>query len=277
MKKHPVDDFFKSKLSNLEKQPSSEAWSRIAREQKTKERKIAVWVWYAAASITVATMAGYLAWQGSADESQYLSMETGATKVNKTADSALPAFGDTADGKDSVTPALKVGEIAPLSDKNVANTKKVKAVNQEVIKSERSGLPIERVVESTKALEIAVTDIKKDDHSPEIIKSAVLPEIPKGNALQNTLASREPEIKEENRTIMVTVKTAENDSNEKSKTSRFTKVFRQLKNARAGDPVDWQEVGFNPKNIVAKVDERIRDKEEEISEKYQNIKQRTKL
>jgi hypothetical protein len=68
----------------------------------------------------------------------------------------------------------------------------------------------------------------------------------------------------------------ENESNEKSKSSRFAKVFRQLKNARAGEPVDWQEIGFNPKDVIAKVDGRGRSRDEEGSEKYQNTK-RTKL
>jgi hypothetical protein len=46
----------------------------------------------------------------------------------------------------------------------------------------------------------------------------------------------------------------EEDSLMQPKTSRFTRVFRQLKNARAGEKVNWDEVGFNPKAVLARLD-----------------------
>jgi hypothetical protein len=41
--------------------------------------------------------------------------------------------------------------------------------------------------------------------------------------------------------------------------------------------VDWEEVGFNPKSLVAKVDDHLRNGEEKVSEKYHNLKEKTKL
>ena len=270
MRKHPVDDLFKSKLSNWEKQPSSRAWARIAQEQKTKDRKLGLWVWYAAASIVVATMVGYLVWPGT-DESQYLSME----KVSETADVPSPVSTDTTQKKVPVMPIEKAVESMEVPAVRLAGKSEVKAENKSDA-NDKSNFYAQTEIKGIKEEEIAVLEIQKEDHTKDV-KAMNTPEFSKENGLQTALALREPEVKEENRTIVVNVKVPENEFDDKSKTSKFTRVFRQLKNARAGDPVDWQEIGFNPRNIVAKVDERIRDKEEVISEKYQNIKQRTKL
>ena len=270
MKKHPVDDLFKSKLSDWEKQPSSGAWARIAKEQKTKDLKLGLWVWYAAASIVVATMAGYLLWPG-AGESQYLSMG----KVAETADVPLQVSSDTTQKKVPVMPIEKAAESMEVPVVRFAGKSKVKAESRSD-ESDKSDFYTQTEIKGVKEEEIAVLEIQKEDHTKNI-EAVNTPDFSKENGLQAALALREPEVKEENRTIVVNVKIPENEFNDKSKASKFTRVFRQIKNARAGDPVDWQEIGFNPRDIVAKVDERIRDKEEVISEKYQNIKQRAKL
>jgi len=266
MKKHPVDDLFKSKLSNWEKQPSSEAWSRIAGEKKNSERKIGIWLWYAAASILVATTAGYLVWQGNARQSAQIENSIAKTDQLKNAD--LP-ISDAVAAKDSANDIEKSPEIKNFEEAVAADIKSesnIPVVSDEPEKQPESEI---KIVENER---VAVVPIVKDVVQPE---STVSESLKKEALPQIAFASNKPEVKEDNRTIVVNVVAEEME--EKPKTSRFTKVFRQLKNVRAGDPVDWQEVGFNPKDIVAKVDDRIRNTEGEISEKYQNIKHKTKL
>jgi hypothetical protein len=80
---------------------------------------------------------------------------------------------------------------------------------------------------------------------------------------------------EPTRTIVVTVETDEPEN--QPKVSKFSRVFRQLKNARAGERVDWEEVGFNPRDLFAKADDRFKHKEEKHSDKDQTSRQHQTL
>jgi len=267
MKKHPVDDLFRNKLKDLERQPSDMAWARIAARHQKPERRLGGWVWYAAAGIVVVLLSGYLVWQQQqVPDNGNMAVVTGKAESPET----KTVSQDTLKQADR-----PVDEAA--SDRNIASYEKPSAnvqktaVLQKGTRIQKAPYPIIKGADlgtdqpqSFRTEEIAVNTIKSD----------LKPEPVKTNITQPQLALNES--KEENRTIVVNVEVPEED-NEKPRQSRFTKVFRQLKNVRAGDPVDWQDVGFNPKIIVARVDETIRDKEESISEKYQNIKQKTKL
>ena len=270
MKKHPVDDLFKSKLSGLEKQPSSSAWTRIAKEQKTQSRRVGMWVWYAAASFVVAVMTGYLVWQ----ESQKIVTESTIAKTEKLEDFNSSISEDTL--KVSKFPAEKEEEkqiaiVEPVESKQTI--KRSSEVKVDINKDLKMSAPvIEPEIGNLNNLKIEeISGIAPDDIKMNVSKS-ISPTIEKELSVAPSLV----ESNEENRTIVVKVEMPENESGEKVKSSRFSKVFRQLKNVRAGDPVDWQEVGFNPKNIIAKVDGRIRGKGDDNVERDQNSK-RTKL
>ena len=267
MKKHPVDDLFRNKLKDLERQPSAMAWTRIAARHQKPERRLGGWIWYAAAGIVVVLLSGYLVWQ-----QQQVPDNGNLAVVTRKAESlkAKAVSHDTLKQTDR-----PVDEAA--SDRAIASYEKPSVIVQKPSVFQK-GTTTQKVQHSvTKDTDLG-TDQPESFHTDEIavntIKSDLKPEPVKTNITQPQLALNES--KEENRTIVVNVEVPEED-NEKPRQSRFTKVFRQLKNVRAGDPVDWQDVGFNPKIIVARVDETIRDKEESISEKYQNIKQKTKL
>lgn len=278
MKKHPVDDLFKRKLSDVEKQPSAGAWARIQNEQINNGRRFAGWIWYAAASIIIAIMTGYVVWQEWQKDSQNFTVEKTIAIAKKYNVQKVISSAEPLKHEDSST--IKVEAEIPVAAviKNKIMQKSVDSdelalVNKATLKAdlkdkiEVRSTEIEQLI--SKSFEVSPIN------TPQSIASSVQLDIEKEIAPQKALASIEE--KQENRTIVVNVDEPESDSNEKHKSSRFTKVFRQLKNVRAGEPVDWKDMGFNPKTIVAKVDERIRDKEEVISEKYQNIKGRTKL
>jgi hypothetical protein len=72
------------------------------------------------------------------------------------------------------------------------------------------------------------------------------------------------------------VETGPSEADDKPRGSRFSRVFRQLKNARAGEKVDWDEVGFNPKDLVARVDDRLRNRDDKNPQK-DHPKDKTKL
>ncbi|TDE12350.1 hypothetical protein [Dyadobacter psychrotolerans] len=267
MKKHPVDDLFKGKLADLERQPSDSAWKRIEAKQKKSERRLAGWIWYAAAGVAVVLLSGYLVWQ-----QQQLSGSDGIAVISGKADSLsnkVISPDSSKEGDLNVDQAVSGREISSIQKPSKVEERS--DLPQRIAIAQKTQLPASKEVRQEL---VPPVDMPANEIAVNNIKTDLEPEPVKTNISQPMVALNEN--KEENRTIVVKVEVPEED-NEKHKTSRFTKVFRQLKNARAGDPVDWKDVGFNPKTIVARVDETIRDKEENISEKYQNIKQRTKL
>ncbi len=82
----------------------------------------------------------------------------------------------------------------------------------------------------------------------------------------------------QSRTIVVSVEEETGEANEeRTQSKRFKRILGQLKNVKQGERVDWEEVGVSPATLIARVDAKLRSGEEKISEKYQNLKERTKL
>ena len=269
MKKHPVDDLFKRKLSGLDKQPSSEAWLKIAKETKSKPAA-AGWVWYAAASIIVALLAGYAVWENNDTDPGPAQLASNVAPAHKD----QPALADLiekdtllvgkAESKKETTIAAEkiakrqTGQDFRIAQENIADDKKVNSSQKEVFAADLKEIPASDI------------DQKTEEINPLSVKA--IADIP----LKKESVEIHDEI-EPSRTVVVVIETDDNRVESKPKTSRFSKVFRQLKNVRAGERVDWDEVGFDPKGLVARVDDRLRNGEEKVSEKYHNIKEKTKL
>lgn len=286
MKKHPVDDLFKRKLEGLERTPSENAWLKIQEKQSARSRtaksRPVVWGWYAAAGVAAAVMGGYLVWQNQQVNSP------GGIQPQQTIAAAKPAQKDPAVSPvenlnapvEQLAVAEKKGnavvENAAKRLKQAYNTPEI--TQTQVAKIEDTQTPIAQpepvqnapVVALNEKLSVPVNTIQ-----PEPLKSPVAQDIktlPDEPAVSR-VSKPEPE---PTRTIVAVVETGTNETEEKPRNTRFARVFRQLKNARAGEKVDWDEVGFNPKNLVARVDDRLRNKDERSSEK-DHPKDKTKL
>ena len=284
MKKHPVDDLFKRRFEGLERTPSENAWLKIQEKQPARHHAV-VWGWYAAAGVAAAVMGGYLVWQNQQVASP------GNMKPQHTIAAARPAQTDSV-----VSPVENSN--APVEQ--LASTEKIGNAA-----AEDSGRDFKR---THKTLETAPTQVAKAantqtqdiqtpiaepiqnapvmalNEKPAVPVNAIQPETVKMPATQDikTLPD-EPAVNQVNkpepeptRMIVVAVETGPNEAEEKPRNTRFARVFRQLKNARAGEKVDWDEVGFNPKNLVARVDDRLRGKDERSSDK-DHPKDKTKL
>jgi hypothetical protein len=62
---------------------------------------------------------------------------------------------------------------------------------------------------------------------------------------------------ENNRVIIAEIQTASVEVEkpiQSTKEKRVRKIFRQLKNLKNGEEVNWEEVGVNPKQLIARVD-----------------------
>ncbi|PSL29304.1 hypothetical protein [Dyadobacter jiangsuensis] len=285
MKKHPVDDLFKRKLEGLERTPSENAWLKIQEKQPAKSRpamrRAAVWGWYAAAGVAAAVMGGYLVWQNQQGVSP------GGIQSQQTVAVVKPAPVDSAVSRIRKSDE-PVEQLAVADEKNIGS-----AVDQENVKRATHFNKITKTPEAPRQVtETSVADAEPIQNVP-MVAIAEKPDVPV-NAIQSgqikspvaqdikTLPD-EPAVSRVNkpepeptRTIVVAVETGTNEAEEKPRNTRFARVFRQLKNARAGEKVDWDEVGFNPKSLVARVDDRLRNKEDRSSEK-DHPKDKTKL
>lgn len=258
MKKHPIDDIFRTKLQGLEKQPSATAWDRLNQGKKKEERRLTAWIWYAAAGVAIALMAGYSVWINQSGEvTPQLAGHPNPVEIPQ--DSAKPPLTQEA--------TVELAEVVP--EKNISSKveKMRPRISPRVVQKEKEVLSEPARLATTNAPVVL-----------ELQSEISLPEIATAKNMENThVAFTETKVaKQENRTIVVRVEEPVVNE-EKEKPSRFTRIFRQLKNAKQGETVDWEDVGFNPKALVARVDDRLKTGEEKVSEKYQNIKERTKL
>jgi hypothetical protein len=254
MKKHPIDDIFRNKLKDLARQPSANAWDRLSQEKERGQRRMLGWVGYAAASMAVAFIAGSLLWLNQSPEVKpELVGQQIPTVIQE--DSAQPEIVEKA-----------VAELADMgSQKKVIKKKEYSSGKKNIHAVDTSD---EQVLPDANT-SVVVVEEKLKESEPPIITAEVVGPI--------QVASVEPQpVPTVNRTIIVRVD--EQIINEdKVKSRRFTRILRQLKNAKQGESVDWEDVGLNPKALIARVDDRIKNGEEKVSEKYQNIKERTKL
>ncbi|MBE9465577.1 hypothetical protein ACFP1I_26960 [Dyadobacter subterraneus] len=268
MKKHPVDDLFKKRLASLERQPSELAWERIQQGQKNKSRRIAAWVWYAAASVSMALISGYVVWQNQNDTSEKLSNQTEMARVEKTIPETKPV--DIPQVPETIDQIAEKADV-PANDSSVRIAQNSKVQKdpkiREVKKKDQYQETKSAVERSINADVIQVAVIRSE--KPEEIKANKIetqqaPATEKINIKPVEVAKVED--KKADRTILVEIEEPKNEFKDK-KPSRLARVFRQLKNVREAEPVDWDDVGFNPKNILARVDDRPNTNDEKGSGK----------
>ncbi len=268
-KPNKIDDLFARKLSNLERTPPPDLWQRIEQGQKKESRRLGGWYWYAAASVTILLMAGYLVWQNQTQT------------IEPRGQMAQTEQATTSKEEKLESPALELNEKEALAGKQKAEPVKGNDQHQLVKRgtyaaAEKAATPIQRKIDRMPILEdVKIAKVEKTETNPEqlIAKNNEVKSLPSvevqvpGTGLADLLP---------NRVIVAHIET-EDLTKEDQKPSKFFRVMRQLKNAKQGDEVEWDELGFNPKRILARADERLRNGEDKISDKYQELKNKTKL
>ncbi len=265
-----IDDLFARKLSNLERTPSPDLWQRIEQGKEKESRRLGGWYWYAAASVTILLMAGYLVWQNqpamvdtqgqTARTEQVikpLAEKQNAPDVNL---SELEALANT----QKVEPARGDDQKSPVKRETFALAKKAIAPVQQMTKQVPvlDDIQVAKVENTETSLQQLITETGEAVSTLQPVEVQV-----PGTALVDVAQKR----------IIVAHVDAEGPANEDQRSSKFIRVLRQLKNAKQGDEVEWDELGFNPKKILARADERLRSGEDKVSGKYQELKNKTKL
>lgn len=268
MKKHPVDDLFTRKLTDWQPEVTNQLWDRIEARQGKVPRRLG-WYWYAAASVTILVLAGYVVWQseGGGSTGDKRGVATEEQMKQRARPEQLPEIvpSEKTIVLASSDEARKSTSQKPITTQNrrVMNTGEVVMVktNEPVVLPERMEVAaIQRKHTAPESL------IAENEEGHSLTPTAVQPGIV-GNSFHDTATGR---------VVVAHIELAPLKEDE-SKNSKFIRVLRQLKNAKQGEAIEWDEVGFNPKKLMARADERLKNEEEKISKKYQELKDKTNL
>ncbi len=248
-----LDKLLHDKMKDWEYPPGAEVWQRL--EQKTSRRRV-VWggYWKVAACLLIAFLAGYGLWEKETPPA------TGLAKIShSTPEPGInPGPAQVVPDSPREQPQVAIAEQVPAKEK----VQKIRTPELPLLaEAEHSGI-------ATGAPETdgAVTTPGEDDlpaiaGQPQTVAPLAPPSLPPVTvALKSTV-------------LVVHVEPAEAVEAEKPK--RLQQIFRQLKKVKQGERVDWEEVGFNPRKVLAKVDYELTGQEGSFSKQYKNFKERT--
>lgn len=267
MKKHPVDELFSRKLRDAEVPPRQEAYLKLQQRLQTKQRRLGWWQqgpWLAAAGVSILLVAGWVVWNSQPSENvevAQINSNTGAAKsapFEKT--HIVPAKEKSLVNTGAPVQQIAQGQESKPQTSSLKNAQLDVALKtqQEEIASAVELLVNQQQTTPKMPIEDTQTTIAKATHSIEeqspVVKKVVLqlPELNESLAAENK--STNPAILEKTTSVVSESSTSFDNNliNQPRKSSRMAKVWKQLKNAKNGEKVDWDEVGFNPNKLLAK-------------------------
>ena len=233
-----IDKIFNESLKNYERQPRTEAWEKLQAKLEKRDNKIVPlwWKYASAASITLLLGVGSY-WFASQKE-----VQTDVVAVSE-------------------RPVLKK-EFEVKKDIGLQKNELIKVANDNKIKN-RIGCNLQPQIVIDKPKEIIVEpieypkeDIKIIAQTPKVENKPIVEE----NTIVLVLENTKPK-KEEETIVLNFVDTkpeiiAQNIEPEK-KQSRVGKIWEQLKRAKNGESVNWNEVGVKPQKVLARADAKI--------------------
>jgi cytoskeletal protein RodZ len=240
MKKEPIDNLFADKLQQAEITPRAEAWEKLQSKMAKKEKKI-VWLpyvrWSAAAS--VALLVGLGIWFMN-DSQQPKTPTMAQTKIPTKKAISVP----------QIEAQVAVSQKVEIRESNSTTFRAMAIVSPHKQPQIMVQQPEIAVVKNEKAIVEPVNKkIEVDMPEPKLETIATLQPVQKPEQTVRLELSEPTEILTE--TIAANLKPDVTNSLPKEK--RINKIFRQLKNLKNGDDVDWQEVGVKSPRLLARL------------------------
>jgi hypothetical protein len=270
--KDKTDRLFAEKLENHTVKPRAEAWEKLESRLQQKQRKIMP-IWQRmgiAASVLILLFAGGVTYFKTNDKVVDNQTVVANIKPNKSVDIAVNNTEKT----------------------NIPDEKKeiIEQISS-VIKTEKQDKPGTFFANNTKeSIKEGIIEVQKmesknpnfttpDLSNKELIAENILAKAPD----KETVVTEKPE----DLTIVFTVanfeekssftNTFEEKNGEEKKPKYLSRFFKQVINAKNGDRVDWNEVGFKPAKILARAENKLKLTKEEINDSYQTVKNKTVL
>ena len=227
-----IDKVFNDSLKNYERQPSTEAWEKLQAKLEKRDSKIVPLWWKYASAASVALllgMGGY--WFTSQKEGQ-----TEAVAVSE-------------------RPVLRK-EVEVKKDIDLQKNELVKVNSQKVRYSIQPRKILNKpTIEVIKSIEYSKEDIKIIAQTPKIENKPILEENTIVLVLENTKPKKEETIVLN--FVDTKVEPIAQITEPEKKQSRVGKIWEQLKRAKSGENVNWNEVGIKPQKVLARADAKI--------------------
>ena len=227
-----IDKIFNESLKNYERQPRTEAWEKLQAKLDKKDNKIVPLWWKCASAASVALllgMGGY--WFTSQKEGQ-----TEAVAVSE-------------------RPVLRK-EVEVKKDIDLQKNELVKVNSQKVRYSIQPRKILNKpTIEVIKSIEYSKEDIKIIAQTPKIENKPILEENTIVLVLENTKPKKEETIVLN--FVDTKVEPIAQITEPEKKQSRVGKIWEQLKRAKSGENVNWNEVGIKPQKVLARADAKI--------------------
>jgi hypothetical protein len=266
-----TDEFFYEKLLNHEVKPRVEAWQKL--ESKLQKQQKPVFILYKriaiAASITLIGFIGSIAYFNGIEPESTAQNIQNSEKLTKEITSER---GNNFSKLEKViaTPTKKIEITKSKSIYKNFKTESLLVVSNQSNSTKNEAIFTNPIIENNLQ--------NKDDNSDLAINS--IPE----SKIQ--IADIEPiKSKEEDLTILFTVANfndetemvnADNEITTADKKDKYiNRLFKQLKNAKNGDRVDWDQIGFKPAKILARAESKLKTTQYDMSETYNSVKNKT--
>lgn len=271
MKKHSVDDLFSRKLRDAEVTPREEAYQKLQQRMQSKQRRLGWWQqgpWLAAAGVSLLLLAGWVVWNNNSEEALTAQVMPKTESIIK---QKLTQIANTKVAEENLIDKKEIINQQSLRENQFAHTEPMKDTKKS--SKEESSLPIlkSELNQITQVKEIAENALPLLPVNTQETQKAVA-QAPEINAelktTEKTVVLQLPELQQslvvaneketvENNTSTASVESTnsrfdESILNQPRKSTRMAKVWKQLKNAKNGEKVDWDEVGFNPNKLLAK-------------------------
>jgi hypothetical protein len=244
--KNNIDKIFKESLQNYERQPRPQAWEKLQERLEGKDRKIVPLWWKYVSAASVALLLGV---------GGYLFLNENVDSTEQVAVSKKPVIKKNTPLVDSKDNNIELSSNDVSENSNLTSKNKIKFVKRgdlspTIIIDEEPKIVHEKIeypsekLEGTQTTKIPTIEPKKTEENTIVL------------VLENT----KPKVEEET-IILNFVETkpevvAQNTEPEK-KQSRVGKIWEQLKRAKNGENVNWNEVGVKPQKVLARADAKI--------------------
>jgi len=235
-----LDKIFSKGLHKYEREPRSQAWEKLeARLQKPKSKTFPIW-WKYASAASVALLLGI---------GGYWSNNQTANSAEKVAVNKKPVIEKKQAQIIEKEIILQVTTIEKITHKKIISTPTqkyetdenkqfVQLLPQQIIK-------VEEIKQITKT---STLEIQKTEEQNTIV---LVLENTKPKAVEETIVLNMVETRP-----AVVSQTDLNDGNTKKET-RISKIWQQLKRAKNGENVNWNEIGIKPQKMLARADAKI--------------------
>jgi hypothetical protein len=270
--KDKTDRLFAEKLENHTVKPRAEAWEKLDGKLQQKKRKIMP-IWQRmgiAASVLILLFAGGVTYFKNRDK--VAENQTVAANINPSK-SAEIAVNNTE--KVNLLEEKKeiIEKISPATKIEKQDKPAILFANNITPFAQERSIEVQKMESKTPNFEkpdLSNNELIAENNLPKAIdKEEVVTEKPEDLTIVFTVANFDDKNS--------TAKTQEEKYENEKKPKYLTRFFKQIINAKNGDRVDWNEVGFKPAKILARAENKLKSTKEELNGSYQTVKNKTVL